>query len=80
MNNCFVCEKPLINHTLTLDQQFIYFTDGVEYSAGSHINCGKYHKRIEKAKKVIKRAEEEIESMQFAIFLRKTHPVSIDGT
>ena len=38
--------------------------------------CEKYNRRLEKAKKIMEKAEEEIMNMDFAIFLKKTHPVS----
>ena len=73
---CFVCEKPVTAwRRMGRPPRSLESVD----DRLAHRTCEKYNRRLEKAKKVMERAEEEIMSMEFAIFLKKTHPVPIEG-
>jgi len=69
---CFVCDKPVsaTRHRGRPRRSLESVDDRL-----AHSHCERYHRRLEKAKKVMEKAEEEMMSMEFAIFLKRTHPV-----
>ena len=69
---CFVCDKPVsANRHRGRPRRTLESVD----DRLAHSCCEKYNRRLEKAKKIMEKAEEEMLSMEFAIFLKKTHPV-----
>ena len=73
---CFVCDKPVTHwRRIGRPPRSLETVD----DRLAHRVCEKYNRRLEKAKKIMEKAEEEIMSMDFAIFLKKTHPVSREG-
>ena len=69
----FVCDKP-VTHWRRIGRPPRSLESVDDRLA--HRVCEKYKRRLEKAKKIMEKAEEEIMSMDFAIFLKKTHPVA----
>ena len=69
---CFVCDKPVSaqRHRGRPRRSVETVDDRLAHSV-----CEKFHRRLERAKKILEKAEEEMLSMEFAIFLKKTHPV-----
>ena len=71
---CFVCDKPVsARRQRGRPRRSMESVD----DRLAHSHCERYHQRLEKAKKIFEKAEEEIMSMEFAIFLRRTHPVPL---
>ena len=73
--NCIVCDRPLPPGALLRRQVRSREYPGlweVEFKL-THQACETLYNRLEKAKQKMEDLEEEIMSVEFAIFLKKTH-------
>jgi hypothetical protein len=73
--NCIVCDRPLqpgLQLRKTVPSKDYPGLREVEFKV-THQACETIYNRLQKAKEKMDEAEEEIMSMEFAIFLKKTH-------
>ena len=76
-NLCFACHKPISAGNLRRERPSGVYNGLIEINIRCyHSDCEKFNDRLKKAKMVLEKAEEEIASMEFALFLKRTHPVS----
>ena len=79
--HCVVCDKPLQSGLLLRRQRKSDTYNGLfeTHFKLTHTNCDIIFQRLNAAKKKLEEAEDEIVSMEFAIFMKKTHPVPYAG-
>jgi hypothetical protein len=72
--NCIVCDRPFESGVLRKQIRSKQYPElyEVEFKF-THESCEILYNRLKKAKEKMEDAEEEIMSMEFAIFLKKTH-------